>query len=682
MAEVRDKYHISLHDKGYILRGAPDKAAYSRSVIRSQVDRMAISDLAYSDFAGQGLFYLAQTDWSAGFKSEKKWRDDAKFYYSTNLNCYLEQGCIQLEKALTLENDFAEIVLCGGSFEVNGSTNEYVGCEDDGSGNVKIYKYTGSWADIAGTDFNVSQDKCTQLKGHKNTLYALTYGGNSDVVATYNGSAWTDHTIAIIAQSTLASLKGAHCSCEVNNTFYVFVYEALTGWSLMSTVNNGTNWVEEQYKSTSQIPISCVSYNEKIYYLTGEELRVFDPSDSTDIIVKIFNESCAGSWGCGDKYLVVYKGKLIITFGDKIYEYNESTLLEIWSKDSDKDGITGYLAEGILDYGAVEYDGRLHWGDLIYDGEVFYNWKRPNGDSIGSYMWLLYVNNSNVKRMIDSSDRSKIWKDNTTYKTTIANNYLIFNEMSPVSQLDKLLSSITIIFDTMSTGESIKLEYSLTGATGPWTTVGTRSYSAADSATKKEWNIPGSVVFNKVWWRISLDGSATTPKVRDFIMAYRPMPDYKNRWDMRLNFSESVKLLNRQTEQRTGQELNAELWNEKATKQSVVFKDIDYIECDLVSAMTATGTSALVDSTKRFPRQGRIRAVSGSVAEEMTYTSAHTNKLFGISRGQRGTTARAYLAAQALDSAYDVYIEDIRSEVNFTDEKKTEHIAQVLLIEA
>ncbi len=94
---VRDKYHIAVNSKGYMLRGAPDRPAYQKSIVPSQIDRLAISDLAYSDFSGQGLFYLAQTDWSAGVKSEKTWRDDAKYWYSTNIDTYSEQGCIQLE---------------------------------------------------------------------------------------------------------------------------------------------------------------------------------------------------------------------------------------------------------------------------------------------------------------------------------------------------------------------------------------------------------------------------------------------------------------------------------------------------------------------------------------------------------------------------------------------------------
>ena len=690
---IKDKYNIAINGKGYILKGAPDRPAYLRGVVASQIERLAISDLAYSDFAGTGLFFVAQTDWSAGIKSEKKWRDDAKYWYSTNIDTYSEQGTIQLEKELQSENDFAEVVICGVVAEVNGSTNEYVGCEDDASGNVKIYKEAGgSWYDISTTSFATSQNGCSQSIDHKNKLWVLTYGvGNTWVVASYNGSAWTDEgevaTTGIRTVSTLTNITASRCGCELAGSLYIFIDDYNSDQvALMSTADNGSTWVEEKHWNTTKIPIACANYNSKIYYILYNnpfaELRVYDPSDSSDTLIKIFIGTSMEEWGVGNKYLVEYNGKLIITIPNtKVYEYDGSTLTEIWSRDDDKNNISGNIAEGIIYRGAVEYDGRLYWANLIYDGEAFYNWKRPNGDSNTNYLWLLYANQSNSKRMLETSDKSVLWEDASTYKTTITNNFLIFNEMSEISSIEKLLHSVTIIFDKMATGQSIKMEYSIDGR-ATWTAVGTRTYSASDSTTRKEWMIPGSVIFNKIWWKISSDGSATTPKVRDVIMAYKPMPDYKNRWNMRFKMSDNFKLLNNQNEQRTGNDLLGELWNQKVAKQKVLFEDIDYVECSLISGITATGTSALVDNTSRLPRQGRIRAVSGSVAEEMTYTSATPNKILGIARGKRGTAARAYISGQTLKNDYDVYIEDIKSEIGFIDENKTESVAQVMLIES
>jgi len=687
---VKDKYNIAINSKGYMLRGAPGKIAYAKSVVPSQIDRLAVSDLAYSDFAGQGLFYLAQTDWSAGVKAEKTWRDDAKFYWSTNIDAYSQQGALKVELELSSYNDFAENIVCGENGVVNDVTTEYVGCEDDGSGYVKIYGWlASSWTEIAGTDFGTNQNLCSQLLAHKNTLWAGTVGvGNTDVVASWDGTNWTDHSAAILTASTATAINAARCVCEYATKLWVLCDDYVGNKVfIMSTVDNGTTWVEELYFADNpSTPVAICGFNNKIYYLLSRssvlELRVYDPTASTDISVAIFNGASAPSYGAHNM-LRLFQNKLVITIPNtKIYELDSSgNLTEIWNRDSFKYSESAPLAEGYVYYGAVQYDDKLYWGNLIWDGEAWFNHKRPSGDSASYRLIPLHINAAGDIRYRSDEDFSILWKNAATYKTTIANNYLYSNEMAPVGAIDKLLDSVTIMFEKMTTGQSIKVEYSI-DERSTWVTVGTRTYSATDSATVKTWQIPGSIIFNKIWFRISLDGSATSPALTDLVMAYKPMPDYKNRWDLRLNFTDSVKLLNKQDEQRTGQELNSELWNEKVTKQRVVFEDVDYVNCNLVSGMAAGDTSALVDSTKRFPRQGRIRAVSGSIAEEMTYTSAVTNKLLGISRGKRGTAARAYSADQQLDSGYDAYIENITSYVSFTDENKTEDSAQVLLIEA
>ena len=69
MSDIRNKYHVAINSVGYMLRGAPNTPVYTRGVVPSTVNRLAVSDINYSDFSGQGIFYLAQTDWSAGIKS-------------------------------------------------------------------------------------------------------------------------------------------------------------------------------------------------------------------------------------------------------------------------------------------------------------------------------------------------------------------------------------------------------------------------------------------------------------------------------------------------------------------------------------------------------------------------------------------------------------------------------------
>ena len=707
MADVRDKYNIAINDVGYMLRGAPGKVGYSRSIVPSQVNRMAISDLAYSDFAGQGLFYLAQTDWNAGIKTERVWRDDAKFYYSTNINAFSEQGKIKLGLDTTLQVALSADnipINCGTTCKISGAYKKYIGTDDDPvSDKAIVYRVNddGTWIDISSTVFGTTNNLVSQLLGHKDNLWVITWGGVATyVISYYDGSAWTD--ISATAQTaTSANMKHMHAMCEDGNTIYLAGSDgtALKTY-IMSSADEGVTITKEVTFDNDDITIlDMIIYDGDLYYLSylnkTIELRSYTVSETSPVdlnVATFYNCTYAnvtGYGGNGGRMLFNDGSKLIITIPPKfIYSYDLTTLAKIFERDATKHAI-GSEASVEIRYGGTQNDNKIYWGNLVYDGEEFFNYTKNISDSTSDVLYPLFSDNNNDIFWHSDWDPTTTWTriwqedyDGGLYKSGTDKNFLVFSEMAPITAIDKLFDSITVMYDVSDTNESIKIKYSIDNMS-TWTTIGTISNSADGSTTKKTFKIPGSIIFNKIWFKVYLNGDGTsTPELLDLIMVYRPMPDYKNRWDMRLNFSDAVNLLNSQQEQRTGQELNAELWNEKVTKQTVVFKDIDYIQCDLVSAMSLTATSALVDSTKRFPRRGRIRAVSGSVAEEMTYTSARTNKLLGISRAKRGTTAKAYAAGQQLDSGYDVYVEDIRSEVNFTDENKTEHIAQVLLIES
>lgn len=689
--EIRNQYHVAINSVGYMLRGAPNTPSYTRSVVPSNVNRLAISDLTYSDFAGQGIFYLAQTDWSAGIKTESIWRDDAKYYYSTNLDTYSSQGEITVEKDLITDETFDTNIYCGASVTVAGVTNSYVGAHK--SSNVKVWKNTsGTWNEIAASEFGSNQFSAICLYGHKDILWVGTNGiGNTSVLESWDGSAWTDHSAAIRTATGWSSVKASRSMCEVGGILYACIEDYANDESgIVSTDDAGTTWsLVKSFGFESNI-ISMADFNSKLYYLqyasTQTFLRVYDPLTSLDSLVWTFNTSALSglpNTGVSDKLLKVFSGKLIITLPNKIYEYDGSDVNEIFSEDSKKTAI-GYEADCELYWGCVQKGNRLYWGNLIYDGTNFFNFKKPLGDVTNRYLEPLFVDSSdNIYSMVLISNDETIYLDTTTYKATTAKNFIVFNEMAPVVSIDKLLQSVTVMHDKFISGDEIKVEYSINNRS-TWVTVDTLTYtSEGGSSTKKEILIPGSILFNKIWWKVSMANTngTSSPVFTDLIMAYHPIPDYKNRWQMRLNFSDGIKLLNRLNDAREGGDMSSQLWNEKIIKRKVKFEDIDYIECSLKTSMTKTQTSALIKTSKKLPLQGRIRAVSGSVAEEMYYTSAKADRILGITRGARGTTSRAYLSGQVLDKGYDVYVDDIISTLNFTDEEKTESIAQVLLIE-
>lgn len=692
---VRDIYNVAINGKGYILRGSPNSPSYSRSVVRTEIDRLAISDLQYSDFSGAGIFYIAQTDWSGGIKNEKVWRDDAKFYYSTNIDAYSEPGSFKLELNVTTQADFTEVLVCGGSFEVNSSRAQYVGTEDSSADIPRVYTVddAGNTNTIAGTTFGTAKNIVSQLLDHKNQLYASNVGAVSGAsanfwtAARYNGTSWFDMTSTIVSAITGSNFSSARCSEKIGSTLYI-CGDHTNAVFIVSTDDDGGSFTQEVYLQTQSKIVCCKQYNGKLYYLLVSsnfaQLRVFDPATSADSEVSgatFFGHSIGTFYG-KENLLRVFLGKLILTIpNEKVYSFDGSTLSLIFDRDDAKNSI-GAVASVNLERGCIEVDSRLVWGNLIYDGEAFFNHKKDASDDTTNYLLPLYTNSDGKPKYISEDDESILLKNSTNYKTSLANSYLVFSEMSQISKIDKLLHSITLIFDPFNNAqEGIQVQYSIDDM-ATWTTLPTLSSSTEGSGTIREIFIPNNILYNKIWVKVHLQtGDTTTPVVHDVVVAYKPMPDYKNVWKMRLEMSDSFKLLDKSPEARTSYDLMSELWKEKINKRKVLFEDVDYFETTLTQALPSAAVSANVDSTRLFPKQGRIRIVSAGVAEEMTYTSANINTLFGITRAQRGTKARTYPSGTVVKNDFDVVIDDVRATLNFTDENKTEGIAEVILIE-
>jgi len=700
---VKNLYNVGLNGKGYIFMGSPNSPAYTRSVIPTEINRLAISDISYSDFSGTGLFYIAQTDWSAGIKDEKVWRDDGKYYYSVNMDTYTNNGEIRVAKEFTAFKDFNANIYCGcqGTLATLGSDMYFGGGVYNNY--VRIYKYdSGTFTDTSGTFFGTNCDLCEQLLVHKDTLFSFNYCTTELYIlamGTDSGGgavSWADPN----SGGAITAVRNAgggvatyytNCGVVVDSVLYFVGGNVDTNYSILSTDDAGSSWSEVVYKVSDFNPVSAIFYNNLYCYLlfsgNKAQLRTCDLSDGTDVLVYEFTDVdtiATAASKSANRFLVEYNGKLIITIpSDRIYEYDGTNITLIHKKDADKTTI-GVNASFYLDSGCVVYNDRIHWGNLIYDGEAWFNWAKVTADP--SYYTLpIFVNDNNVLYVNTNNDYTATFYPATTYKTTLANNYLVFNEMSPVVSIDKLLYSVTVIYkqftDSFST---IKIEYSIDGMSN-WVDISGSITQTTEGAasTKREIFIPGNVIFNKIWWRISMKGyTTTTPVIKDFIMAYKPLPDYKNKWSIALNTSNNFRLLNGQYEERSGDELNSELWNVRQLKQKVIFEDVDYVSCNIVSAMNISATSALIDNVNGLPRQGRIRAVSGGVAEEMTYTTAQTNKILGITRARRGTRAIAYPLGQTLKNDYDVYVENLQEQLTWTDQNKTESATQVTIIEA
>lgn len=108
---TKNKFHVALDGQGLILQGAPDRPAYIARNAPVYGTRFASGDRDYNDLSQ--WWYFIQTDWSGGFKDSQSWADDAKFYYSANIDAFSKTGSIQLMRKPAQVKDFTEAVSCG-----------------------------------------------------------------------------------------------------------------------------------------------------------------------------------------------------------------------------------------------------------------------------------------------------------------------------------------------------------------------------------------------------------------------------------------------------------------------------------------------------------------------------------------------------------------------------------------
>ena len=146
----------------------------------------------------------------------------------------------------------------------------------------------------------------------------------------------------------------------------------------------------------------------------------------------------------------------------------------------------------------------------------------------------------------------------------------------------------------------------------------------------------------------------------DFIVRYLHLPEDKYRWILYLNCSDNLILLDGKTkESKRSSELRNLLKIADIENQIVIFQDVDYTETLLNGALTASATTITVDSTTKFPEQGRLKIEQ----EEILYTGKTATTFTGCTRGARGTVATSHADDILVSNGYNVIITDT-SETN------------------
>lgn len=656
---IRAKYHVAINGKGFILRGSPSSPRYLKEEAPSQVNRLGVGDLEYASLNGSGWNYWTQTDWSGGFQKLKH-KDDGSFKDGQAVEV------LQKYSQVTLQNGFTSAVSISGShsYGTHAVHEGFLALGTVKAGAAKVFKLT-SGSTLSTLSAYAGISAVNSMSRFKNdTLIGLTRtSGTLKTLARLNGT------------STLSAFRSANPIVRAVKGIGIRAYTGERVASLSGDVlyySTDLSTFTSAYQAGKNRKISKIEeLNGAPYFWIEENQRVemFRWDEFAERAYPIYTFDNLTNWGV-TKYIsfIVISGT---SNGKSVaFAFNGARLWQIFDDQ---------LQDSSYDFSKpFEFQGNLQTKGAMWDGQI---WAPGLYGKFASVQYTPFANfyNRAYSFAITGSLMKLAYTDTSKYAIS---GHVISSEFGAnIGGVDKLVNSVNINTKALATGQMIEVLRSTDGGS-IFTSVGTAKFSTDGAVTKKLLYFPSGFV-TKLWnYKTVLVGPGTsTPTLNDITFEYRPIPDLKKRWSLSLDAGDDLVLLNRQKEQRDGKALMNELWLEKQAKRTVVFEDVDSFDIDLLSAMNSTQSSARVKDVRLMPPKGRMRIVVSGAAEEMTYTSADGGVIKGISRGQKGTVARAYTSAHSIDNNYTVIVANVREQVNDTDQNKTESIAQITLLE-
>lgn len=655
---VRSRYHIAINGNGFMLRGAPTQPRYIKEQAPSLVNQLGVGDISYAQLNGSGWSYWTQTDWSGGFQ-QLKWKDNASFKDGQSVEVSQQYGRATLQHRYTFQGSFSGKTL--GAIAVH---DGFILVGTVRSGAAVLGKLTSAAAASNLSAYAGISAVNSFTRFQNSTLAGLTR------------TSGTLKTLVKITKSAVSGIRNTNPIVRAVKTVgiraYLSEYESATSGDRLSYTTNLSTYTSAYFAGINRKIKFIEDLGGVPYFLIQDaqtvELWRWDELSERAYSIYIFDNLT--NFGITRYFTILIisgtsNGKSVA------YAFNGARLWQIFDDqvlDSSYDFSRPFIYRDNLQVKGAQWDGEVwspgiqgvNGGLLVVPVLNFFGRAYGYSVSANAFVRVLYY-------------------DSTLYAVS---GHIISSEFgSNIAGVDKLVNSVNVNCKALASGESIELLRSTDGGT-TFTTIGTASYATDGAITKKNMYLPSGFV-TKLWnYKAQLRGSgSSTPTLLDVTFEYRPIPDLKKRWTVSLDAGDNIRLLNRQVEQRDGKALIQQLWLEKEAKRAVVYEDVDSFEVNLVSAMSSTATTARVNNTRLMPPAGRMRTTVSGVVEEMKYTSADGNTIRGITRGQKGTLARAYTTAHKLNNFYNIVISDVREQVNNTDENTTESVATVTLLE-
>lgn len=656
---VRNKYHIAIAGKGYMIYGSPSSPAYVKEEAPTLVNQLGLGDLSYNQLNGSGWSHWAQTDWSGGFQ-RLKWKDDASFKNGQAIDTIKKYGEIKIQ------NSFTSAASISGSQGYNAHSIHdnklLIGTVKSGGAKLISITSAGTMATISAMTGISAVNSISRFAG--DTLVGMTRtSGSIKTLAKYNGTSLSGFRNT---NSIVRAVRG------IGIRAYISEYVAAASGDTLSYATNLSAFTSA-YNAGKGRKITTITDLVGFPYFFVEEVggrvefRKWDEFSEKDYLIY--------TWDNLTNYGVTnYVSIIVITGtsnGKKVaFAFNGARLWQIFDDqllDSSYDFSKPFEFEGNLQVKGATWDGQ-YWFPGIYG-------------KFANVQYTPFCNFANrAYGYAVTGTTTKIgYRDPSKYNLS---GYVNSSEFgSSVAGVDKLINSVSINCEPLTTGQTIEVFYTKNNGSS-YISAGKMSYTQDGAASKKQIYLPSGVV-TKLWeYKTTLVGPGTsTPTVKDIDFEYRPFPDTKKRWSMTINARDDVNLLNRQQDERDSKNMVSQLWMERDSKRTVVFEDLNSFNTTLVSGITSASTSAIVNSTRFMPPKGRARFLVSGVVEEINYLSANGNTIKGISRAQKGTVARSYISGAQLDNFRTVLVTSVREQIVNTDQNNTESVASVELLE-
>lgn len=655
---VRTRYNLAINGKGFMLRGSPQAPLYIKQDAAGQIGLVQGSESAYSQMNGAGWSYFAQTDWSGGFQ-QLRWQDNGSFKDGQAIDTVTEYGYA------TINHDFTSAGRITGShtYGAHDVNNGDLLFGTVKAGAAKLFKLTS--ANVLSTISamaGISAVHSIHRFGDVSLVGMRRTSGTLKTLSKYNGS-----TLSGFRSSNpiVRAVRG------IGIRAYIAEFVASLSGDVLSYATNLSAFTSSFQAGKNRTIPKIIELAGTPYFFVGEGRRVtmFRYDELQERAFPIYTWQDLTNFGVTNfQSTIMITGKsngLSVAFA-----FNGAKLVQVFDDQ---------LQDASFDLTLpFQYENQLHVKGMFWDSQ---NWFPGLYGKYSSVQYTPFVNLGNRAYgfAVTGTNIRLGYLDTTKYRVS---GYVIGSQYgSQLGAFDKLLNSTVFNFKALATGQTVDLQYSTDdGAT--FASIVKAQFSTDGAITTKKGYFPSGVTAKNWNYKVVLCGPGTsTPKLNDFAFEFRPVPDTKRRWAFSVDAGDNVKLLNGQNEQRDGKALMSEIWTEKEAKRTVVFEDVDSFSAKIVSAMTSAATSARVDNTRLFPPKGRMRVLKSGIVEEMTFTSASGGKILGITRARKNTKARAYAANDQTDNYYTVIVSDVSEQINDTDDRRTESVARITLIE-